>query len=85
MSYTYTTRSSTDAALARTIEKVELGNMNWGAILQILNDRASYLRQNIRPLPGYAPEYDRRARMAAELEERLDQIREMKAIYSDRS
>lgn len=78
---TYTTRSSTDAALARVTEKVEAGDMNWGAILQILSDRAFYLRQNIRPLPGYAPEYDRRARMAAELEERLDQIREVKAEY----
>lgn len=79
------TRKSTDDALARTIEKVEIGNMNWGAILQILGERTSYLREQIKPLPGYAPECDRRAKLAAELEERLDQIREMKAIYADRS
>ena len=73
-------RVDTDYMIARVTTKVEANRMHWGSIVDILTERVTRIREQIEPLPGYAPVYKEEILMA-ELDERLNQIEEVKARY----
>ena len=73
-------RVDTDYMVAKVTDKVEANRMHWGSIVDILSERVSRIREQIEPLPVYAPVYKQEV-LEAELDARLNQMDEVKARY----